>query len=114
MVIRSDNSVALSMSKKISLPTKTLNYLAAEIALLLERARITKLVPQHVPGKFNTEADWLSSLGDRGQMPPTLVDVKIRRTTELSERRVAMAPPGVEGSPWIQSVPHLNGVYDNL
>jgi len=77
VVIRSDSSVALSMSKKMSSPTKTLNYLAAKIALLLEHATITKLVPQHVPGKLNTEADWLSRLGDRGQMPPTLVDVKI-------------------------------------
>lgn len=70
VVIRSDSSVALSMSKKMSSPTKTLNYLAAKIALLLEHATITKLVPQHVPGKLNTEADWLSRLGDRGQMPP--------------------------------------------
>ena len=60
------------------------------------------------------EADWLSRLGDRGPMPPTLREVKLRRTTALSERSMAMKPPGVEGSPWIQGIPHPNGVYDSL
>ena len=101
------------MAKKLSSSTQTLNYLAAEISLLLEKVRVTRLVPQYVPGELNTEAGWLSRLGDRGQMPPTLVDVKIRRTTAFSERSMSMAPP-VWKDAWIQSVPHPNGVYDRL
>lgn len=77
VVIRSDSTVALAMSKKLASPTKTLNYLAAEIALLLEKARIVRLVPQHIAGTLNKEADWLSRLGDRGEMPRALQQGKL-------------------------------------
>lgn len=98
VLIRSDSSVALAMTKKLASGTKSLNYVASELALLLEKTRITKLTPQHVPGKLNVEADWLSRLGDRGPMPTSLTEVKLCRTTALSERSLAMKPPGVPGS----------------
>lgn len=47
-------------------------------------------------------------------MPAALQQVKLRRTTALSERSLFMRPPGMEGSPWIQHIPHSNGVYDSL
>ena len=114
LVIRSDSSVALAITKKLSSPTKTLNYIAAEVALLLEKAGISRLVPQHIPGTLNKEADWLSRLGDRGAIPAALVGIKLRRTTALSERQLAMMPPGQEGSSWHAALPHPNGVYDSL
>ena len=113
VVIRSDSTVALAMAKKLASPTKTLNYLACEMSLLLEKAHIARLVPQHIPGTLNKEADWLSRLGDRGEMPEAL-HVKLRRTVALSERSMVMAPPGVADSPWAQAVPHPNGVYESL
>ena len=114
VVIRSDSTVALAMAKKLASPTKTLNYLACEMSLLLEKAHIARLVPQHIPGTLNKEADWLSRLGDRGEMPEALMHVKLRRTVALSERSMVMAPPGVADSPWAQAVPHPNGVYESL
>ena len=114
MVIRSDASVALAMARKLASATKSLNYIASEIALLLERAKITKLVPQHIPARLNVEADWLSRLGDRGDMPGNLEGVKLRRTTALSERSLALKPPGAQGSHGVQQLPHPNGVYDCL
>ena len=113
-MIRSDSSVALAMTKKLASPTKTLNYIAAEISLLLEQAKVARLIPQHIPGTPNKEADWLSRLGDRGEMPAALVGVKLRRMTALSERLMATLPPGAEGSPWKARLPHPKGVYDSL
>ena len=114
VVIRSDSTVALAMTKKLASPTKTLNYIAAEISLLLEKTRIERLVPQHIPGTLNKEADWLSRLGDRGEMPAALVNTKLKRTVAFSERCMVMAPPGDPDSPWAKSLPHPNGVYDSL
>ena len=112
-MIRADASVALAMARKLASATKSLNYIASEIALLLERAKITKLVPQHIPARLNVEADW-PRLGDRGDMPGNLEGVKLRRTTALSERSLALKPPGAQGSHWVQQLPHPNGVYDCL
>ena len=64
MVIRSESSIALAMTKKSSWATESLNYIASEMALLLGNSSVIKLLPNHVPGKLNTEADWLSRLGD--------------------------------------------------
>ena len=114
VLIRSDSSVALAMTKKMASPTQTLNFIAAEIAILLEQAQITRLVPQHVPGRMNVEADWLSRPGERGSMPEGLHNVKIRRTSAWSERNTTLAPPGVKDSPWIQSMPRPVGVFDSL
>ena len=60
------------------------------------------------------EADWLSRLGDRGPMPPTLREVNYEGQQRSPNGSMAMKPPGVEGSPWIQGIPHPNGVYDSL
>ena len=114
VLIRSDSSVALAMAKQLKSSTKSLNYLASEMALLLEHTRIPRLVPQHVPGKLNTEADWLSRMSSRGPMPEGLHEVKIRRTTALSDRNLIVPPPGTPGSPWAQQVAHPVGVFDSL
>ena len=114
IVIRSDSSVALAMAKKLASATKCLNYIASEMALLLEKLSVTKLIPQHLPGRLNVEADWLSRMGDRGEMPASLVGVKLKRVSALSEHALAMQPPGVPGSPWMQSMPHPSGVYECL
>eukprot|EP00435_Cladocopium_sp_Y103_P073963 s637_g46.t1 len=50
VVIRSDSSVALAMTKKLASPNKTLNYLASETAALMEHGSLTKLIPQHIAG----------------------------------------------------------------
>ena len=71
-------------------------------------------MPQHLLGKLNVEAGWLSRLSDRGPMPPTLAEVKLRRTTALSEKSLSMIPLGMQGSQWVQALPHPNGVYDSL
>eukprot|EP00435_Cladocopium_sp_Y103_P019073 s2755_g4.t1 len=86
------------MSKKLASPAKSLNYIASEMAILLERAQIQRLVPQHIPGKFNQESDWLSRLGDRGDMPASL---KGQGATDF---RTVSTPHG-DGTTWISRKP---------
>ena len=114
IVIRSDSSVALAMTRKLSSPTASLNYLAAEIALVLEEIRCPGLTLQHIPGTLNKEADWLSRIHDRGEMPATLNGVKQRRTVAWDERVMKCTPPGASDSAWASGVPQPEGVYECL
>ena len=45
LLIKSDSTVALGMSQKLASPNAGLNWLAAEIALQLERGGIVSLAP---------------------------------------------------------------------
>jgi len=71
VLIRSDSAVALAMAKQLKSPTKTLNYLAAELSLLLERAQIPRLVAQHVPGKLTLKLTGYRGLPAAFQCQPT-------------------------------------------
>ncbi|CAE7542163.1 unnamed protein product, partial [Symbiodinium necroappetens] len=62
VAIRSDSTVALAILEKSASTSPALNYLAAEMALLLEKLQIGDLELSHVQGKMNVLADWLSRL----------------------------------------------------
>ena len=79
IVIRSDSMVALAMAKKLSSGSPVLNWIGAELAIRMERARIGRLVTQHIPGKWNFEADWLSRPHERGEMPRRLQNLGIKK-----------------------------------
>ena len=68
IVIRSD-STALGMAKKLSSPHHSLNYLASELVLRLEKFEIQRITHHRLRGKWNEEADWLSQICDRGDTP---------------------------------------------
>ena len=57
--------MALGMMKKLSSPHKSLNFIAAEIALRLEKYRVQRVVLRHLRGSLNIEADWLSRILER-------------------------------------------------
>ena len=114
IVIRSDSAVALAMTRKFSSPTTALNYLAAEIALTLEAIQCPGLTLQHIPGTLNKEADWLSRVHSRGEMPATLDGIKQRRTAAWDDRAMHCTPPGAADSAWIEGVPQPSGVFECL
>ena len=98
LLIKSDSTVALGMSQKLASPNQGLNWLAAELALQLERSEVAALIPYHIAGIYNVEADYLSRWHDRpDQLPPGLVKVKIRSLKPLTRERFALDPPGSEG-----------------
>lgn len=51
LLIRSDSTVALAMASKLSSPSPVINWIGAELALMLE------LLAHHLPGQLNVEAD---------------------------------------------------------
>ena len=115
VIIRSDSSVALAMLRKLASPNKILNYLAAELSLMLEELQVPRLVLQHIPGQLNKETDWLSRPNSRSEPPPeALRSVKIVKEKALVEQWFACPPPGAENSPWKDAVPHSDGVFDTL
>eukprot|EP00913_Durusdinium_trenchii_P013258 g12445.t1 len=79
LILKSDSSVALGIAQKLSSPPPTLNYIAAELACLLETIDIRQIEIYHVPGTFNKEADWLSRPRERGEMPESLQGVRLKK-----------------------------------
>lgn len=102
IIIRSDSSVALAMVDKLSSSSGTLNYLGGELGILAETLEITKIIPQHLAGKLNVEADWLSRLNDNrpAERPATLKGVKLRRLGPAKEVDFSLPPPGSKENPW--------------
>ena len=99
ILLRSDSTVALGVTKKMGSPSPQLNYLAAEISLMLELHRIQRVVVQHLRGADNKETDWLSRMHDRGDKPRSLEGVKIFRLAPCftCKELFSLAPPGGEG-----------------
>ena len=60
--LRADSVAALSAARKFASPTAEMNHLGAEIAILLEGLDVLDPIGQHLPGKLNTHADYLSRL----------------------------------------------------
>ena len=112
LVIKSDSTVALAMTKKLSSSHVALNYLAAELAIELECQAIPQIHTKHLPGKLNDEADFLSRPEDT-EVPETLKKVKVRRVAALPEEGFHLIPPGLQGG-WVGSTPHPRSVFDCL
>lgn len=103
-IIRSDSSVALAMVDKLTSSTLSLNFLGGELAFLLEILRVKRVIPQHMAGKLNVEADWLSRLNDNRptERPAALQGVKLRRVGPAKEADFGLPPPGAKDTPWTE------------
>ena len=58
--LQSDSTAALAWSQKLSGSSPGINFLGSELGLVLEELGVEELQPVHVPGKANTECDFLS------------------------------------------------------
>ena len=100
LLIKSDSTVALGMAQKLASPNASLNWLASELSLQLELGDVDSLVPQHIAGIYNVEADFLSRWHERPAqvLPKTLAKLKVRSLQPLTVESFSLAPPGGEGS----------------
>lgn len=100
LLIKSDSTVALGMAQKLASPNAGLNWLASELSLQLELGDVDSLVPQHIAGIYNMEADFLSRWHERPAqvLPKTLAKLKVRSLQPLTVESFSLAPPGGEGS----------------
>ncbi len=111
VLIRSDSAVALSMAEKQTSGSVSLNFLGGELALLAEKIALPKLRTQHLSGKLNEEADWLSRSHDRDKHPPeALRGLKVRKVGPIGEKDFSLPPPGAENCSWT-SGPHTARVF---
>ena len=60
LTLESDSTVALAMAEKVSGKSPALNYIGAELGILLEEAGIEEVKCRHIPGTANEYADYLS------------------------------------------------------
>ena len=114
LLIKSDSSVALHMLRKLASPSPSLNYIAAEISLLLEDFKIPRLVLHHIPGVLNVETDWLSRMHDRKARPASLDKVPIKTLEPLRVEQFQLKPPGALKAEEGGSVTCQSGVLTNL
>ena len=100
ILIRSDSSVVLGMMRKLSSPHKSLNFIASEIALRLEKYRVQRVVLHHLRGSLNVEADWLSRILERNpnDMPEGLSGVRLTRLGPWKADKFWLTPPGGDPS----------------
>ena len=59
-VVKVDSGAALGSPLKLSSPRPSMNFIAAELVLLLETEDIVEGEGSHVPEKLNVNADYLS------------------------------------------------------
>ena len=81
--VRSDSMVALAVADKLASSAPALNFLGAELALILERLKVMDVSTMHIPGVLNLMADWLSRPHMRAEKPETLEKVKMRAAKEF-------------------------------
>ena len=114
IVLKSDSTVALAIAGKLASSTPVLNYLAGEIAYVMEEFDIPAFQRQFLPGKLNVEADWLSRAHNRPEMPRALVDIKIFSLQPWKAENFALPPPGAEAQDWAGNLPHQQSVWGSL
>ena len=71
-IVQMDSSSALNVALKLGSSVPTVNYLAAELSLLMEELDIEFLEGAHYRGILNVEADALSRLTEGKKVPRSL------------------------------------------
>ena len=114
--IKSDSVVALAVARKLSSCSPVLNYVGAEMGLLLDHIQCSRIQMAHLPGKLNAEADWLSRSHDRreDQRPATLEGVTIRKIPSIEDEEKALLPMPWHTSLWGKSATDVSPVFDKL
>ena len=107
--------VALAVLKKFSGSNPTLNWVGGELALCMERWQMPRLVPHHIAGKLNVEADWLSrpDLHLKVPVPERLHGLSVGSLTQEMIFDHELPLPGVNRHLWGKS-PELNGAFEHL
>lgn len=110
VLARSDSAVTLATTEKGASGSMTMNFLGGELTILAEKLGLPTLKTQHLAGKLNVEADWLSRPGERGkEVPAALRQIRIRKLGPISHNDFEIAPPG-RSNVWKDS-PHSGSVF---
>ena len=112
VLLKADSTVALAVSKKLASSSPTLNWVGAELSLVLETFNMPELTIHHLAGKLNVQADHLSR-PDKEGTPAGLEEIPIRVMNEAWMLETNLPPPGVQPDLWGRN-PGLLPVFDGL
>ncbi len=114
--IKSDSIVALAVARKLSSCSPVLNYVGAEMGLLLDHIQCSRVQMAHLPGKLNIEADWLSRGHERNedQRPASLEGVTIRKIPSIEDEEKALLPMPWHTSLWGKATADVSPLFDKL
>ena len=103
--IQSDSIVALAMSEKLAASSPGLNFLGAELGVVMEELLVEQFKTCHVPGPANTVADYLSrpSKWLAHSRPALLGDVSVTFPEGRKEDFYALPSPRRCPNLWGQS-----------
>ena len=111
LLIRSDSAVTLVMAEKGSSSSVSMNFMGGELTILAEKLDLPPLKTQHLAGKLNEEADWLSRGKDHSRrVPDAIRGLKIRTLGPITRKDFAIEPPGDGGRLW-HECPHSDSVF---
>jgi hypothetical protein len=84
--VRGDNTGALRLAVKLASSDPIMNGIGAELATRLDIFDVDEVIAEHVPGRFNKLADWLSRLWAPG------ADARAAPPADLTNVRWAKVP----------------------
>ena len=105
LTIQSDSITALALTQRLSNSSPGLNFLGAELGILLEELEIEKVHPRHIPGMVNTAADYLSrpEKWEATELPVGVQGLKIQATAERDDKFWYLPTPQQEPDLWGKS-----------
>lgn len=114
--IKSDSVVALAVARKLASCSPVLNYVGAELSLLLDHIQCNRVQMAHIPGKLNQEADWLSRLHERREeeRPEALKGVTIRAIPSIEDEEKSLLPMPWHTSLWGKATAEVSPLFEKL
>ena len=95
LLLRSDSTAALALAQKLASSSPALNFIGAELALVLETTGVTHIDTLHLAGSLNTTADWLSRLDEpEGNNLPRPTSLRHAKERVAAPRIFHLPPPG--------------------
>ena len=85
MALQADNTATIRAAMVLKSPTATMNAIASEISLRLDKMKATIDVTEHIPGLLNFVADSLSRLSQGAKLPDVL-DAAVRFEAPMRTR----------------------------
>lgn len=114
--IKSDSVVALAVARKLASCSPVLNYVGAELSLLLDHIQCNRVQMAHIPGKLNQEADWLSRLHERREeeRPEALKGITIRTIPSIEDEEKSLLPMPWHTSLWGKATAEVSPLFEKL
>ena len=102
LVLQSDSITALALSRKLSASSPALNFIGAELGLVLEELAIEQVQPVHIPGVANKVADFLSrpSIWASQRLPKELEGIEIACPSGRNEFYYKLPSPAAMPEFW--------------